>query len=113
VIRDVVVHLASEQPLLCDIRALPTAQDACLVCTNVKYLNGKKPIFIDNTDSWFLFPLGQVRFLEIPAASVGEEPDGLPGMLALPAGDRAVPPAEDDLADLEPDEDLLRRIREA
>jgi hypothetical protein len=113
VIRDVVVHMANEQPLMCDIRALPTAQDACLVCTNVRYLNGKKPPFIDNIDSWFLFPLPQLRFLEIAAAQVEQEPDGDRGMLALPSGTPVTPPHDDDLGDLETDEDLLRRIREA
>lgn len=105
-IRNVVVHLSSEQPLVVDIRALPTAQDACLVCTNVRTKSGQRPIFIDDIGSWFLFPLLHVRFIEIPAeavrAAAGQEGDPL-----VPA----VAGQEDE--DLEVDEEFLRRVREA
>ena len=40
-----------EQPLLVDLRTLPSASDACLVCTNMRFMNGKKPSFTDAIDS--------------------------------------------------------------
>ena len=101
----------NEQPLMADLRALPTARDACLVCTNLRYIGGKKPTFIDHVDSWFLIPLHIVRFVEVPASAVSDsERDS--GMLKLGAG--AAPEDEDDTAldDLELEEQLLRRIRE-
>ena len=108
-----------EQPLLADLRTLPSASDACLVCTNVRYMNGKKPSFTDAIDSWFLIPLGIVRFVEVPAAEIEQSE-----MLALPAGDEApkrehefVPAddfgvAEAGAMDFEAESELLRRMRE-
>jgi hypothetical protein len=107
VIRNVVVHMTNEQPLLADMREMPTPTDACLVCTNLRYMNGRKPSFTDAIDSWFLIPLGMIRFIEVPRREV-EIDDG---PLALPAGPLTEELGEFD--DLAPDEDLLRRIREA
>ncbi len=66
VIRNVVIHVANEQPLLADVFALPTASDAGLICTRVRSLDGKRPIFIDRIDSVFFFPYRVIRFIEIP-----------------------------------------------
>ena len=105
-IRDAVIHMNNEQPLKCDMRALPTAQDACLVCTNIRYLSGNKPQWIDASESWFLIPLGIVRFVEVPQASI----EASEGVLALPPGPLPREP-EDDL-DYSAQDDLLRRMRE-
>lgn len=105
-IRNAVVHMNSEQPLMADLRALPTAQDACLVCTNLRYVGGKKPTFTDRLDSWFLIPLGIIRFVEVPLASIADS--GVEEVLALPAGHLP----EDDSMDLESESELLRRMRE-
>jgi hypothetical protein len=119
VIRDVVIHMNNEQPLVADLKTLPTAADACLVCTNIRYLGGKKPSFIDHGDSWFLIPLGIVRFVEIPHDSVlaSEEPE----LLALPAttGEltRVTVPEDDqddeddEAMEAEAEAEFLRRIR--
>ena len=103
-IRDAVLHLHSEQPLLVDLFALPTAADACVVCTNVRTLAGKRPLFVDRSDSYFLFPLPHVRFVEIPASSAGEIGSGR-------GRDRVT--TADEEPDLEIDEDLMRRIRDS
>lgn len=107
VIRDVVIHMNSEQPLMCDLKALPTALDACLVCTNLRMVDGRKPTFIDRVESWFLIPLGIVRFVELPPNAMSGVADS--AFLALPPG-----PIDDGRdEDLDPEEELLRRIREA
>jgi hypothetical protein len=139
VIRNVVVHISNEQPLLADIYALPTATDAGLVCTNVRMLDGKRPIFIDRIDSIFFFPYRAIRFIEVPpgemarhvaeggarpgAASAGGTPlppgDAGPDAPAtterlpvlVPEGEPELAPDEPD-ADLEIDEDFLRRVRD-
>jgi hypothetical protein len=106
----------NEQPLVADMRALPTSTDACLVCTNLRYVNGKKPSFTDALDSWFLIPLGMVRFVEVPSAEIENSE-----MLALPAGEVPVRPftpsddfgmSDDDVMDLDSENELLRRMRE-
>ena len=65
VIRNAVIHIANEQPLLADLYQMPTTADVSLVCTNVRMLDGKKPIFIDYSTSVFVFPYLHVRFIEI------------------------------------------------
>jgi hypothetical protein len=103
-IRDAVLHLQNEQPLLADLFSVPTSADACVVCTNVRTLAGKRPLFVDRMDSIFLFPLEHVRFVEVPVGSTG-------GFMAtLGAGEGGEP---EEIPVLEIDEDLMRRIRES
>jgi hypothetical protein len=108
-IRDAVLHLLNEQPLLVDLPEMPTAADVSLICTNVRTTAGKRPAFVDHSESRFVFPYVQIRFVELPHAT-----------LAAPAGtdeaEGAAQPAPveaDDGEDAELDEDFLRRIREA
>jgi len=133
-IRNVILHLQGEQPMKADIESLPTAADAGLLCTNLRTLEGRKPVSTEYLDSVFLLPYNIIRFIEIPRAAIHAAglDDDLPlGPAELPAEAQAVPeganvivtPApgasgrppsrEDDLEDLEPDAELLRRIREA
>jgi len=120
-IRDAIVHIQNEQPLLADLPAIPAAGDACLVCTNVRGTDGKPPVFVGSSDSTFVFPLGHVRFIEIRAASV----DGaqIPLLAATTGGDPAPEPEDgpqvsldrlswmDDFAEDAESVDVLRRIR--
>jgi hypothetical protein len=135
-IRNVVLHLHNELPMKADIESLPTAADAGLLCTNLRTMEGRKPLSTDLLDSVFLMPYNVIRFIEIPRASIHEAgiaDDLPPSPVELPAEAEAVPaganvivtpppqgsaepdPAATDEAieRLEPDEDLLRRIREA
>ena len=108
-IRNVVIHIANEQPLLADLYDMPTSLDVSLVCTNLRMLDGKKPIFIDHARSVFVFPYLTIRFIEIGA----NEATGMPKAaeeIAVVA--EPVPDEEENEADLELDEDFLRRIRE-
>jgi hypothetical protein len=110
VIRNVVIHITNEQPLLADLYQMPTPSDVSLVCTNVRMLDGKKPIFIDHADSVFAFPYGTIRFIEILAAAATGLPE-TPGADEAIATDEATAAAESE-EDLELDEDFLRRIRD-
>jgi len=107
VIRDVVLHMNNEQPLLADLFEAPSPGDVGLRCTNLRTMNGRRPVFVDDSASIFFFPYLHIRFLEIPPASGGLEPVETPAQEAAPAE----PEAEAD-EDLELDEDFLRRIRE-
>jgi hypothetical protein len=109
-IRNVVIHITNEQPLLADLYEMPTAADVSLVCTNIRMLDGKKPIFIDHSTSVFVFPYLNVRFIEILASAA----TGMSGSGGEVDGTTADQPAEDaePEADLELDEDFLRRIRD-
>jgi hypothetical protein len=133
VIRNVVVHISNEQPLLTDLYDVPNPTDAGLLCTNLRSMDGKRPIFIDRIENSFFFPYHVIRFLEIPSGALeGHEADGgraaadgreagsasglrsrasdsnLPAVIEPPtAGEPGF-----DVGD-EIDEDFLRRIRDA
>ena len=107
-IRNVVLHLQNEQPLLVDLYDTPKAEDQGLLCTNLRTMDGTKPIFIDRIESVFFFPYLHIRFLEIPPDSSGLVEVEAPSEEAAPASAEAPEPEED----LELDEDFLRRIRE-
>jgi len=134
-IRNVILHLHNELPMKADIESLPTAADAGLLCTNLRTLEGRKPISTEYLDSVFLLPYNIIRFIEIPRAAIHEAglDEDLPTAPAeLPAAASAVPDGtnvivtpppetprataateEDALEHLALDEELLRRIREA
>ena len=138
-IRDVVLHMQGDQPMVADIESLPTADDSTLVCTNLRTIEKRKPLTVDHMDSVFIIPLIFIRFIEIPAprssrrvsaawagsalrrcrpaAIVVAQPAhgdvlGVPSTRS-PEDDEGPAEPEDPYADLEPDEELLRRIREA
>ena len=104
-IRNAIIHVQNEQPLMADLYEMPAALDQGLLCTNLRMLDGKRPVFIEKSDSAFFFPYLHIRFIEI-----------MPGSSGLPELGEPVAPAEKeelvDDADLELDEDFLRRIRE-
>ena len=104
-IKNAVLHLSNEQPLLVDLYELPKALDQGLLCTNLRTMDGKKPVFIDNLQSVFFFPYLHIRFVEILPSTSGLAEVPAPVEEAAPA------PAEEE-EDLELDEDFLRRIRE-
>ena len=108
-IRGAVLHLMNEQPLLVDLEALPGAGDSCVRCTNVRLTSGRRPPWVTRGDTWFMFPLVHVRFLEVPAESAADVVAGATSAL-VPADAHREPVTE---AELELDADLLRRIRES
>jgi hypothetical protein len=120
-IRNVIVHLHNEQPLMADLYQMPAPTDSALVCTNLRDMNGKRPIFIDDSASYFSFSLTVVRFVEVPAASVRAAGTASPEMGlvlsgdaadAAPAGDHDAPAARPPESELEIDEDFLKRVRD-
>lgn len=110
-IRNAVIHLLSEQPLVADLFEMPTPTDVTLQCTNLRTLDGRRPVFVDRSESVFFFPYLHVRFLEIPPTSVEGGPPAGPGETHAEGSGNG---HGDDLdLDLEIDEDFLRRVREA
>ena len=117
-IRDVILHVNDEQPLLADLFEAPSPGDVGLRCTNLRQMNGKRPVFVDDVASIFFFPYLHIRFVEIPPGAIS---GGDPSM-AITADDGSTArqrtrdaepePAAEVEADLEIDEDFLRRIRE-
>lgn len=104
--RNAVIHLNNEQPVVADLFELPTARDVAVVCTNVRTQDGKRPVFIDRSDSVFVIPLAYVRFIEMHPI----EPGGDGAGETVRGRSASAQPAEDEI---EIDEDFLRKIRDA
>jgi hypothetical protein len=114
VIRNAVLHINNEQPLMADLFDLPSNGDLGLRCTNLRTLNGKRPVFADDSASVFFFSYEHIRFVEIPPASLTDTDLPMPVPVPVAVG-ASVPdegPEPESDADLEIDEDFLRRIRE-
>ena len=99
-IRDAVLHLTDDQPILIDLFAMPTPLDNAVLGRNVRTLDGKRPTFVEKKESTFVFPYGVIRFIELRS---GATPDS--------DGDEAERLAEPE--ELEIDEEFLRRVRDA
>ncbi len=103
--------------MLADLFEAPTPSDVGLRCTNLRTMNLKRPVFIDDSASVFFFPYRNIRFVEIPAGAISGSDPGSAIELSDGGSDRdgrpsATPPPDEPEPDLEIDEDFLRRIRE-
>ena len=117
-IRNVILHINSEQPLLADLFEAPSPGDVGLRCTNLRQMNGKRPVFVDDVSVDLLLPVPAHPVRRDPARrDLGWRPvDGGhdrrgPGRRQGHADGEPEAAAEPE-ADLEIDEDFLRRIRE-
>ena len=99
-----ILHLLNDQPLSVDLVEEPKPSDVAVICTNVRSMDGKRPVFIDFSDSTFVFPMASVRFVEVPTGADSTAR----AQAAAAAGNSG-----DEGEDLEIDEDFLRRVREA
>ena len=102
-IRDAVLHLINEQPLLIDIFEAPSPGDSVLVGTNLRTMSRTRPLFAEHGESTFVFPYTHIRFVELPGAGAAGVEAAEPIM--------SIQLAEPE-PDLEVDEDFLRRVRE-
>ena len=117
VIRNVILHMNNEQPLMADLYEEPGPGDVGLRCTNLRMMNGKRPVFVDDVRSIFFFPYLHVRFVEIPPTAMANADSAMATIDddnddTGPDG-HGRPPEPEPEPDLEIDEDFLRRVREA
>lgn len=101
-----ILHLLNDQPLAVDLLEDPKPADMAVICTNLRTIDGKRPVFIDFSDSTFVIPMAAVRFVEIPTGVADAE-------RARAVAAAAAAETADEAEDLEIDEDFLRRVREA
>ena len=102
VIPNVIIHLNNDLPILADVEALPSGPDRSITCTNVRTIDGKRPAFVHDPKSTFVFPLSVIRLIEARRESLAPSAD-------FDEPDQQQPPI--DSYDEEPDEDLLAKIR--
>jgi hypothetical protein len=109
VISGVIVHIENQLPVMVDLEELPGPTDLVLRCTNVRGVDGKRPQYVHDRNSTFIFPMAQIRLIEAPAQShiTALAPDDTAEAFSEPAD------ADLDTFDDEAEEDFLARIRDA
>jgi hypothetical protein len=116
VLKNAVIHLHNEQPLLADLLELPATADQAVRMTNLRTLDGKRPVFVDDMTSVFVFAYHRISFIEVPRTSlVGttlEEQVPVTAKVAAAVAAGVNDAVGGDDGELEIDEDFLRRIRE-
>lgn len=103
-----IVHLANELPILVDLLEAPSPTAQSLRCTNVRTVDGKRPSFVQDSKSTFVFPWHLIRLIEMPAAPTDAQTADK--RVATTTQPEPPPPPVEPL-DEEPDADLLARIR--
>jgi hypothetical protein len=112
-IRNARVHIEGALPVVVDLQTLPGPADVSLLCTNMRTTDGKRPTFIEHSESWFVIPMSVVRFVEMPADALEQAAaSALPSSVALGPGATAAGSTGQEDADFEPDEAFLQRIRD-
>jgi hypothetical protein len=104
VIKNVIIHMANDLPILADLEQLPSGGDRSITCTNIRTTDGKRPAFVTDQHSTFVFPLSVIRLIEARKESLEPRSDAL-------EPETAPVSAEPEVLDEEPDEDLLAKIR--
>ena len=113
VISNVFIHMHNEQPIVADLVEMPSGTDRSIRCTNVRTVDGKRPSFMHDKNSIFVFPLSTIRMIEVPGQVAHSADTALVTIDALedPSADEAGPGETPPTWDEEPDEDLLARLR--
>ena len=97
-----------------DLFEFPEGDTVLLRCTNLRTMNGTRPIFVDDLNSIIFFPMLHIRFIEVLPNSLTEANLELgPGEIAIPVPAPLPVAAEPVEEDIEIDEDFLRKVREA
>jgi hypothetical protein len=114
VIRDVVLHINNEQPMRADLFEFPEGDTVLLRCTNLRTMNGTRPVFVDDLSSIIFFPMLHIRFIEVHPKTLAEANLELgPGEMAIPVPAPVEVAPEPEEEEIEIDEDFLRKVREA
>ena len=63
--RNVIVHLTSDDPFVADMEGLPSPGDNCLVVTNPRLRDGKPLRYVTNGMSLMILPWHRIAFVEV------------------------------------------------
>ncbi len=69
----VIVHVANEDPIVCEVEALPHPQDALVFIHNPRRRDGTEIHYLDEDVNSVIYPIHRINFIQImPSADVGE-----------------------------------------
>ena len=64
-VRNVIIHLVNEDPIVADMEELPTANATCVFFTNPRKRDGKSVGWSSPGARAFIFPMARVNFIEV------------------------------------------------
>jgi hypothetical protein len=69
----IILHIANEDPILCDIDELPQPTDQVLIVNNPRRRDGKDIHYLEDEVTTMIVPWHRINFVEIiPSAEVEE-----------------------------------------
>lgn len=69
----VIVHIANEEPIVCEIEALPEAQDQLLTLSNPRMRDGKELKYLEEDVSRLVVPWHRINFVQILPSAEAED----------------------------------------
>lgn len=69
----VIVHVVNEEPIACEVEALPQPQDTLLFVHNPRRRDGMEIHYLDEDVNHVIYPIHRINFIQIlPSADIGE-----------------------------------------
>jgi hypothetical protein len=71
--QSVIVHIANEDAIVCEIENLPDPKDVTLLVHNLRRRDGMDVHYLDEEVTSVIFPLHRVNFIQVlPSAEISE-----------------------------------------
>ena len=69
----VIVHVANEDPIVCEVEDLPTGHDTLVQIYNPRRRDGMDIHYLDEDVTTVIFPMHRINFIQVlPSADVSE-----------------------------------------
>ncbi len=71
--QSVIVHIANEDAIVCEIEELPNPQDISILVHNLRRRDGMDVHYLDEDVTSVIFPLHRINFIQVlPSAEISE-----------------------------------------
>lgn len=69
----VIVHIANEEPIVCEVEELPDAKDQIMLLSNPRLRDGKELHFLEEDVSRIIVPWHRINYVQVlPSAEMEE-----------------------------------------
>lgn len=68
-----IVHIANEEPIVCEVEALPEAKDQIILLSNPRMRDGKELKYLEEEVSKLIVPWHRINFVQILPSAEAEE----------------------------------------
>lgn len=69
----ILLHIAGEDPVLCEVDTLPAAPDVTITVKNPRRRDGKDVHYLENGVTTVVYPMSRVNFIELLPSGEEEE----------------------------------------